>query len=78
MINYVNEKAFLNWYQSVSRDQIVNESALLNEVFLAYCRTGKGIYTLPAAKTVTGKDESYPFTCENIGCCGASTLYVYF
>ena len=78
MTNYFNELAFLDWYDAVSRRRCTNRSALLGEVFRRYCETGKAEFVLAPAETVSGQEERYPFRFENIGCCGASTVYITF
>lgn len=78
MFNYVNDEKFYGWYESVSKERIVNKSALMNELVRNADGPGYAIYTIPASKTVTGKDESYRYKVENIGCCGATTIYIYF
>ena len=78
MINYVNEEAFLKWYNSVSTEKAANERALLEEVYNRYCDTHSEVFVVPASNSVTGKDEEYKFKYDDIGCCGASTIYIYF
>ena len=78
MANYVNEDQFFNWYESVSKDGIRSKTELLNETLSIFSNTGKACYTLPASKTKTGREESYSYKVENLGCCGASTIYVCF
>ena len=78
MTNYVNEDRFLQWYRSVCRKPEKNTGKLLNDLYLAYCDTGATEYTVPSSDSLTGRDESYVFRCEDIGCCGASTVYMYF
>ena len=77
MANYVNEQKFFDWYRSVAKKPR-NESELLNDVFSGYCNTGSEIFTLPASKTVTGKDESYRFRFEHICACSADTVIIHF
>ena len=78
MANYVNEEKFFGWYESVSKNGIKNREELLNEAVSIFSNTGKAVYVLPADKTVSGKEERYTYKVENLGCCGASTIYVYF
>lgn len=78
MFNYVNEDKFFEWYVSVSKREITNKSELLNEVVSQAGSVGERIFTLPGSKTISGNDESYKYKVENIGCCGASTIYIYF
>ena len=78
MANYVNEEKFIEWYNSVSKEELRNKSELLTETVSIYSNTGKALYTLPAGKTKSGKEESYEYKVENLGCCGASTIMVTF
>ena len=78
MANFVNEEQFFNWYESVSKDGIKSKTELLNETVAIFANTGQAYYVLPASRTRSGKEESYPYKVENLGCCGASTIYVYF
>ena len=78
MFNYVNEEKFFDWYTSVSKTGIGNKSALLAELVSEAGGPGEKTYTVPAAGSVTGRDESYTYKVDNLGCCGASTIYIYF
>lgn len=78
MVNYVNEEAFFKWYDSVSKTPAVNRQALLSDLFERYAADHKNRFELPASETVTGRAESYKFRFENLGCCGASTMFIYF
>lgn len=78
MVNYVNEDKFIQWYASVSKTKDFNPTNLLSRVHQQYCDTGCSVFTVPANKSISGKDEHYPFKYEDIGCCGASTKYIYF
>lgn len=78
MVNYVNQDAFFQWYESVTGKTKYDHDSLLNDVFMTYCNTHKSEFTVPAARSVTGKAESIKFTFENLGCCGASTMYITF
>lgn len=78
MVNYVNQDDFFRWYNSVSLEKIQNKSAILEDVHKGYCDTHSEVYVIPAEKTVSGKDEQYAFKYDDIGCCGASTVYIYF
>lgn len=78
MVNYVNQEAFFDWYASASRAGLTDKAALLGELFSRYCQTGEERFTLPAAQTKSGQEESFPFRFENVGCCGASTVFIYF
>ncbi len=77
-MNYVNQEAFFDWYSSVSNKDLINTEALLSDVFAQYCRTHSEEYILPAESTRSGNVERYRFRFENIGCCGASTMFIYF
>ena len=78
MVNYVNQESFFDWYNSVSKSGSADKAALLGEVFRNYSQTGEERYTLPASRTKSGQEESYSFRFENVGCCGASTVFIYF
>ena len=78
MANYVNEAAFISWYNSVSKQLCSNTAGLLEQVHKHYCDTHSEEFTIPAENSKTGKAESYPFIYDDIGCCGASTVYIYF
>jgi len=78
MTNYVNEDKFFAWYSETASSPIGNKTKLLNEVFQQYMSTRKQEFVLSANQTKSGSEESFPFRFENIGCCGASTYYIYF
>lgn len=78
MTNYVNEEKFFEWYESVSKNGIGNRNELLADTLTIFSNTGKSVYTIPAKDTKSGKDESYEYVVDNVGCCGASTIYIYF
>ena len=78
MVNYVREEAFLAWYDGVIANKTYNPQLVLGEVFESFCKTGKSIFEVPSKKTISGNAESYPFRAENLGCCGASTIMIYF
>ena len=78
MTNYVNEDKFFQWYSETASSPIGNKTKLLNDVWGQYMKTRKQEYILTAAETKSGNAESFPFRFENIGCCGASTYYIYF
>ena len=77
-MNYVNENEFLSWYEKNAKDKQYSKPVLLNEVFENYCETRVSEYVLSADKTVSGKEERYPFKYDEIGCCGADTKFIYF
>ena len=78
MAQYVNQAAFFDWYKSVSKAGSVNEAALLNEVLDQYAATGKSRFVLPAAKTRSGRAESYDYRFEDLGRCGGSNYFITF
>ncbi len=78
MANYVNEEKFIEWYESVSKEKLTNKSQLLSDALTHFSNTGESVFRIPAAKSVTGKEETYEYRVENMGCCGASTIYLYF
>lgn len=77
-MNYVNEAKFIAWYESVADQPWLSSTALLDDVFRQYTETRTAEYVIPAAKTVTGETERYPFRFESIGACGACTNYIFF
>ena len=76
MYNYVNEDAFFAWYEEKTGIK-PNKKALLQELGKQYMATRKGEFVLGGDKSLSGNEEIYPFRFENIGCCGASTMYFY-
>ena len=76
MYNYVNEDAFFDWYKEKT-GRAPNKKALLQELSRQYMATRKGEFVLPAGESLSGEEERYPFRFENVGCCGASTMYFY-
>lgn len=78
MVNYVNESAFISWYNSVSKNMCSNDASLLEMVHKHYCDTHSECFTIPAENSKTGTAETYLFKYDDIGCCGASTVYIYF
>ena len=77
-MNYVNEDQFVAWYESVAKEPRLSSSALLADVFQQYVSNHTSEYVIPAEKTISGREERYPFRFENIGACGASTFFIYF
>lgn len=78
MTNYVNEAALFAWYEQVAKEPRLSPSALLEELTRRHRDTRETEYVLPPEKTRTGREERYPFRYENLGCCGASTVFYYF
>ena len=78
MINYVNDDVFWNWYKENAKELYMTKKDLLDDVFKNYCDTKKEVYTLSSDITKSGNEESYAFKFDDIGCCGASTIYIYF
>ena len=78
MINYVNDDIFWKWYKENSKELKMTKKELLDSVFKFYCDTKSELYTLSPDETSSGKEETYSFKFEDIGCCGASTIYIYF
>lgn len=76
MYNYVNEDAFFAWYEEKTGRK-ADKKALLAALASQYMKTRKGEFVLPAEDCLSGVEESYPFRFENLGCCGASTMYFY-
>lgn len=77
-MNTVNEEALLAWYEAAAKEPRLERNALLADVARQYQQTRREEYVLPPARTRSGAEERYPFRCENIGCCGASTVFWYF
>ena len=78
MINFVNDDIFWNWYKVTAKGPLLTKKALLDDVFKRYCDTKNEAYILSPDETVSGTEEVYNFKFEDIGCCGASTIYIYF
>ena len=77
-MNYINEEAFFAWYKSAAKHETPTRPALLADVISQMNITGRQEYVLSPAETKSGREERYPYRFENIGCCGASTMYIYF
>ena len=78
MTNYINEENFIAWFTEKSNAPVSSRAKLLDEVLQQYIKTRKNEFVLSADRTKSGTEESYPIKFENIGCCGASTYYIYF
>ncbi|MCF0120501.1 MAG: hypothetical protein HUJ65_02585 [Oscillospiraceae bacterium] len=78
MVNYVNDDGFLSWYSEKTGSTGFNKAALLQKVFDRYLEDQVPEFILPAGSTVSGAEERYPFRFEDLGCCGASTYFIYF
>lgn len=78
MTIYVGQEKFFDWYSEKSAESGFDKSRLLQDVLSGYIKTHSETFILPAGRTKSGKDEKYEFRFENIGCCGASTFYIYF
>lgn len=78
MTNYVNEAAFFAWYDRVAAEPRPGRAALLEDLARKYRESRREEYILPPEKTRSGREERYPFRYENVGCCGASTVFFYF
>ena len=76
MFNYVNEDAFFAWYEEKTGRK-ADEKALLAELAKQYMATRRGEFVLSGEKCLDGAEARYPFRFENLGCCGASTMYFY-
>lgn len=76
MYNYVNEDRFFDWY-SEKTGRAPDRKALLAELAKQYMKSRKGEFVLSGDKTLSGIEERYSFSFENVGCCGASTIYFY-
>lgn len=78
MVNYIDEDKFFQWYEKMAANPDGNHSRVLNKLYSKYCDTGMTVFTLAASETKSGQAESFPFRFEDVGCCGASTLFIYF
>ncbi len=77
MFNYVNEEKFLAWYRSAAKAPLADKEVL--DLAAKKCLSERrGHFVIPAGESLSGREESYDFRYENIGCCGASTIYFYF
>lgn len=77
MANYVNESAFFAWYDGAAREPRMSRAALLEDLARQHRDTRRKEYVLPPDRTRSGREERYPFRYENVGCCGASTVFYY-
>ena len=77
MTSYVNEDAFFAWYEASAREPRLGRAALLDDLARQYRNTRREEYVLSPAQTRSGREERYPFRYENVGCCGASTVFFY-
>ena len=78
MANYVNEAALFAWYEEKAREPRLSRTALLEDLAAQHRQTRREEYVLSPDRTVTGREERFPFRYENVGCCGASTVFYYF
>ncbi len=76
MYNYVNEDALFAWYEEKTGRK-PDKKALLADLAKQYMSTRRSEFILPAEACLNGSEEVYPFRFENLGCCGASTMYFY-
>ena len=77
MVNYVNEERFLRWYRAHAKVP-APDAEVLSRLYADYCAEHRSEFRLEAPDTLDGKSAHYRFRVDNIGCCGASTIYVYF
>ena len=78
MVNYVDEDKFFSWYEQHSRKPLNNKNRLLDDLYREFCDTGRSYYVLKSGDSTSGSEEHFPFRFEDLGCCGASTLFIYF
>ncbi|MCQ2452186.1 MAG: hypothetical protein MJ075_03505 [Oscillospiraceae bacterium] len=78
MVTYVDEEKFFDWYKKNAKEPDSNHTRVLNQLYSKYCETGKSYFTLKASQSVSGQEVQFPFRFEDIGCGGASTLFIYF
>ena len=77
MYNYVNEEKFIEWYRAKAKAPM-GDKAVLAELAKRYMATRRAQFVLSAQESLSGAEETYTYRFENIGCCGASTIYFYF
>ena len=78
MASYVNEAAFFAWYEAAAAQPRLSRPALLEDLARQHRETRREAFVLPPEATRSGREERYPFRYENVGCCGASTVFFYF
>ena len=76
-MNTVGEEKFLAWYRSNAKKRLPPEK-VLQRVADSYAADGRAVFVLPPEETKGGAAAQYAFRVEEIGCCGASTVYFYF
>ena len=76
-MNTVGEEKFLAWYRANAKKRLPPEKAL-QRVFDSYAADGGKTFVLAAEETKSGSAAVYEFRVEEIGCCGARTVYFYF
>ena len=77
-MNYVGEEKFIAWYRQTARPPRLSDAELLAEVHRQCVEAKAEEYVLSPEQTVSGREERYPYRCETIGACGASTGFLYF
>lgn len=78
MVNYIGEDKFTEWFKENYNSDKYNMNEVLNDTYMNFCNTGKAEYVIPALKSKSGVEVKYTYRVENLGCCGASTICVYF
>lgn len=76
-MNTVGEEKFLAWYRKNAKKALAPEAAL-RRVRDSWFADRSNTFVLCAEESKSGAEERYDFRVEDIGCCGASTLYFYF
>ena len=76
-MNTVGEERFLAWYRKNAKKALPAQKAL-QLVQDSYLKDASEVFTLRAEETKSGEEAHYEFRAEDIGCCGASTLFFYF
>ena len=76
-MNTVGEEKFLAWYRNNAKKRMAKEK-ILQRAYDCYFEDGSDVFELPAEETKQGAAAQYEFRVEEIGCCGARTVYFYF
>jgi len=77
-VNYVGEEKLWAWYREKAKTPRLSNAALLEKVHQHFVDTKEEVFVLPPEKTLSGREERYPFRCDKIGACGADTGFMYF
>jgi len=78
MVNYIDEEKFFAWYLKNCKSPDSNHQRVLEGLYNRFCETGQQFYTISKENSQSGQTEKYVFRFEDSGCCGASTIFIYF